>query len=104
MGPRRRRLTWTEGAHRELDAAIEFVAEESLEGAIRILDDVLRSAESLRSLAERGRIVPERADTAIREILVGRYRLIYEVTDSDVVILGVLHQHRDFHRWDGGEG
>ena len=40
MGPRRRPVVWTEGAPRDLDAAITFVADESLEGAIRLLQDI----------------------------------------------------------------
>ena len=103
MGSGRRRVAWTEGAHRQLDAAIDFVAEQSLEGALGLLDDILAAVESLEALAERGRVVPEREQPTIREILVGPYRILYEVTDSDVMILGILHQRRDFHRWDGGE-
>ncbi len=104
MGPRRRRVAWTQGAKRDLDAAIEFVALESLDGALHILEDMLDSAASLSTLAERGRIVPERGDATVRELLVGRYRLLYQVADSDVIILGVLHQRRDFGRWGGLDG
>ena len=98
MGPRRRQVVWTEGARRELDAAVTFVADESLEGAIRLLQDILNSADSLHSMPDRGRVVPERDDPTVRELLVGTYRLLYHVAVSDVVILGVLHQRRDFDR------
>ena len=101
MGSRRRRVVWSEGARRELDAAIAFVAEDSLGGALRLLEDILSSAESLSHLAERGRVVPERGDSAVRELVSGSYRLLYHVTDSDVVMLGLLHQRRDFDRWGG---
>ena len=96
MGPRRRRVVWTEGARRELDAAIAFVADESLEGAIGLLEDVLSSADSLQSMADRGRIVPERDDPTIRELIVGSYRLMYHVAESEIAIVGVLHQRREF--------
>ena len=66
MGPRRRRVVWTEGARRELAAAVAFVADESLEGAIRLLEDILNSADSLHSLPDRGRVVPERDDPTVR--------------------------------------
>ncbi len=32
--------------------------------------------------------------------LVDPYRLIYSVDERSVVILGLLHQRRDFERWD----
>ena len=47
----------------------------------------------------RGRVVPERNDPTVRELLVGPYRLLYHVAESDIVILGVLHQRQDFDRW-----
>jgi toxin ParE1/3/4 len=103
MGPRRRQVVWTEGALDELDAALEFVASESRQGALHLLDNVLSSVESLSTLAERGRVVPERQDLSVREIFVGDHRLLYLVADSDVVILGLLHQRRDFERWGGLE-
>ncbi len=96
MGPRRHQVIWTEGARRELDAAITFVAEESLEGAISLLDDILNSTDSLHSMPDRGRVVPERDDPRVRELLVGPYRLLYHVDESKVHILSMLHQRRDF--------
>jgi len=80
---------------------INFVADESPEAAIRLLDDILGSADSLRSMPDRGRIVPERDDPTVRELLVEPYRLLYNITESAVVILGLLHQRRDFDRWGG---
>jgi plasmid stabilization system protein ParE len=50
-----------------------------------MLDDALRTGASLATFAERGRVVPELGDPAIREVFVYKYRLQYEVQD-----LGVL--------------
>jgi len=60
---------------------------------------MLGAAEGLASLSERGRIVPEIDDPSIREVFVHRYRLLYEVTPTDVTILAILHGARDFARW-----
>jgi toxin ParE1/3/4 len=102
MGSRRRGVVWTIGARDALDEALEFIAQDSPAGAERILAATLDLAESLQSLSERGRIVPEMADAAIREVFVHSYRLIYRVADEDVVILAFLHGARDFERWRQG--
>ena len=99
MGPRRRRVAWSEGARRELDEAIGYVAEDSLQNAISLLERLLEAGESLAELSERGRVLPELGDPGVREIQVEPYRLIYSVSDADVVILGVLHGRRDFDQW-----
>jgi len=36
---------------------------------------------------------------ACESFFIDPYRLIYSAGDSEVVILGVLHQRRDFDRW-----
>lgn len=92
MGPRRRRVVWTRGASQELDESIEFIAEDSRQ-----------AAESLANLPDRGRVVPERGDPAIRELLVESFRLLYSATDEEVTILGLLHRRRDFTGWERSE-
>jgi plasmid stabilization system protein ParE len=46
-------------------------------------------------LSERGRVVPELGDPTVRELIVGNYRLIHEVTPETILILGVIHGARD---------
>lgn len=104
MAAGRRRVAWTESARKELDEAIAFVAEDSPQAALELLERILRGADSLSSLSERGRVVPERGDPAIREILLAPYRLIYGVDEGSVIILGLLHQRRDFERRDRNPG
>ena len=73
-----------------------------------VLEVVLGVAESLDRLSERGRVVPEIGDQSIREMFVYSYRLLYQVSEDEVRILGFLHGARDFQRWrrdadlDGG--
>jgi len=64
-----------------------------------MLVQALEAAASLADLSERGRVVPEQDDAAIREVFVGKYRLLYEVTPSQVLILTFLHGARDFAKW-----
>jgi plasmid stabilization system protein ParE len=103
MGPGRRRVAWSEGASRELDEAISHIAEDSSDSAVRVLERILESAESLSTMGERGRMVPERGDPSVRELLVDPFRLLYHLGESSVVILGLLHQRQDYHRWPRGQ-
>ena len=54
----------------------------------------MESASSLTELAEMGRIVPEFADQSIRELLVGPYRLVYEISDDRIFVLALIHGAR----------
>ncbi len=52
-------------------------------------------ARSLDELSNRGRVVPEFEDPPVRELLVGNYRLLYEVHEKTVAVLGLIHGARD---------
>lgn len=99
MGPRRRRVTWTEAALRALDSSVTFVAEESIEAAVQLLERVLEAADSLETLSERSSVVQEHGDPKIRQLLVGPLRLLYRVSHYEVFILGIVHQRRDVAAW-----
>lgn len=43
-----------------------------------------------------GRTVPEVSDPAVRELFVGRYRLLYRVLENEVQILAFIHGAQDF--------
>jgi toxin ParE1/3/4 len=96
---RRRAVVWAESARAGLDEVIEYIAQDSRDRALQVLQQALASASSLSTLAERGRMVPEFNDPAKRELFVFRYRLIYQVSPDHVTIEAFLHGARDFARW-----
>ena len=99
MAGQQRRVIWTESARSALDEALSYIAQESPQGAGSLLHQALEAAASLAVLSERGRVVPEQADPKVREVFVGRYRLLYEVRPSKVLNLSFLHGARDFSKW-----
>ncbi len=90
-----RRVAWTETAWRDLERAADYIAEDSPGYAAAFVRLVRDRARSLEEMAERGRVVPELNEPAVRELVVGSYRLIYEVADGDLFILGLIHGARD---------
>ena len=95
----RRRVIWAPRAQAALNEAVEFVAKDSISGALRVLEQALAAGESLATLSERGRVVPELNQPDTREIFVFRYRLLYDVEPEVVRIVAFLHGARDFERW-----
>ena len=99
MAPRRRRVVWAKSARQALDDAIGHIAEDSRDAARRVLSQALEAASTLTSFAERGRVVPELGDPAIRELFVYSYRLLYEIRNGTVAVIGFVHGARDFDDW-----
>jgi plasmid stabilization system protein ParE len=96
---RTRRVVWGESAQSALDEALNDIAEGSLDGAVRVLTRALEVADTLSTLAERGRVVPEVGESTLRELFVYEYRLLYRVREDRVVIQAFLHGARDFSKW-----
>ena len=90
------RVAWTESAWQELEAAAEYIARDSPHFASALIEEAQLAARSLKKFPQRGRVVPELRDSAVREIFVKQYRLIYEVGSSRVVVLSFLHGARHF--------
>lgn len=90
-----RQVAWTETAWRDLERIADYVAEDSPSYAAALVRRIRGCARSLEELAERGRVVPELDDPEVRELLVGNYRLIYEVGEESVHVLGLIHGARD---------
>jgi plasmid stabilization system protein ParE len=82
MAQRLRRVVWTAQAQLALDEALEYIAQDSADGARAVLDQALAAASGLATLSERGRVVPELGNPSVREVFVFRYRLLYEVGEA----------------------
>jgi toxin ParE1/3/4 len=73
-------------------------ANDSAEGAGRVLDGIERAMTSLETLPERGHIPPELERIAVRgfrEVHFKPYRVIYEVCGREVLVHAVLDGRRD---------
>jgi plasmid stabilization system protein ParE len=90
-----RTVRWTETATQDLEETAEFIGRDSRFYAAALVRETRAAARSLRTFAERGRVVPEIDTPDIREIFVRSYRLIYQVIADHVFILAFVHGARD---------
>ena len=73
------RIVWTETASLDLRGIVEFIAQDNPEAARFLAATVLDKIETASSFPDLGRVVPEKADTDIREVLLAPYRIIYQL-------------------------
>ena len=82
-----REIIWAEPAWRDLETAADFIGRDSESYASAFVQRVMESATFLTEFAEIG-------DETIRELLVNPYRLIYEISDDQVLILALIQGAR----------
>ncbi|HUE01792.1 MAG TPA: type II toxin-antitoxin system RelE/ParE family toxin [Bryobacteraceae bacterium] len=94
-------VRWTAPAYADLFEILDFVAAHRPDTARRLGRELLAQSKSLSKNALRGRVAPELLDqeiTTYREILVSRYRVIYQLHPEAVQIAAVMDAS-----WDVGE-
>jgi toxin ParE1/3/4 len=76
------KVVWTALARDDLQDIVQYIARDDMEAAHRVGERILKSVEVLGSMPELGRTVPERRDPRIREIIRGKYRIVYRVCEN----------------------
>jgi plasmid stabilization system protein ParE len=89
-------VRWTLQAADDLEAIVAFIGRDSMRYARFFAVSVLAAIDRLATFPYSGRVVPEQGDNAIREIILGSYRIVYRVQDDAVQILTVCHGSRLF--------
>ena len=91
------RVDWTVVAQRDLFGIVDYLAARNPPAAAAALERLERHASALARNPGRGRVVPELERLHVREyreLIVDNYRLLYRVTGSRVLVLGLLDSRR----------
>ena len=91
-------VRWTELAWHGVQSAAEYIARDSPRYASAFVEQARAASRSLQQFPNRGRIVPEESNPAIREIFVHSYRLIYRVRENNIDIINFIHGARIYTR------
>jgi toxin ParE1/3/4 len=84
-------IRWTPQAVDDLESIADFIAKDSPYYARLFVINVLGAVERLPKFPQSGRIVPELRNPAIREIILGNYRIVYRLRGSLAEVLTVYH-------------
>jgi toxin ParE1/3/4 len=91
-------VRWAEGAVRDLEGIVRFIAVDSPSNARKAVERLRARTKGLAALPERGRVVPELAAFGIqayRELVTRPYRVVYRVQGKTVIVLAVLDARGD---------
>ncbi|MCC6807414.1 MAG: type II toxin-antitoxin system RelE/ParE family toxin [Deltaproteobacteria bacterium] len=88
------RVDFSPEALRDLDAIFDYIARDNPSAALRWVNRLITRAEKAAKQPLAGRIVPELADQAIREVFVRHYRIVYRVERGRLLVLTVIEGHR----------
>jgi len=95
-----RKIEWALSAISDVKCLREFIARDSLPYAERFVQRLIEVIENTSSYPMMGRKMPEALDDNVREIMFQKYRIVYRVETSRILILMVIHGSRDLAQVD----
>lgn len=92
------KIVWTKSSLNDLKLIFEYISVDSHFYASRFVNRLVDRVEQLIIFPESGRIVPEKEDLSIRELIEGNYRIFYRLQKSSVTILRIHHSARNIKK------
>ena len=83
------KIIWSPLAGERLAKIYEFISQDNISAAQKMVDRIIKKVDTLSKNPERGRKVPEANRKEIREIFEGEYRIIYRIESKKVSILSI---------------
>lgn len=87
-------VRWTPQAASDLEAIAAFIGADSDHYASLFVCDIFAVTERLARFPRLGRVLPEKDEPTIREVILGSYRIVYRFGGELVEILTIHHGAR----------
>jgi toxin ParE1/3/4 len=89
-------IAWSPQAIRDVESIRAFIAQDSPAYADLVARRIVAAVERLHSFPESGRLVPERQDPSIREVVLSPFRIVYRLRGGIAEIATVFRGSRAF--------
>lgn len=87
-------VLWSERARVDLLAIGDFIARDKPRAAATLVGKILHAVQRTALFPASGRIVPEIDRSDIREVILENYRIVYQLSETTIVVLTVFESHR----------
>ena len=83
------KISWSQLALNDLKNIHAYIALDSQYYATNFIEKLVKKIKLLEKYPSSGRIVPEFENAEIRELIEGKYRIVYKLGESEVTILRI---------------
>ena len=85
-------IKWSPLSAEKLTDIVNHISKDNPNAARELATRIFTSVEKLIEFPKSGRVVPELGNLKYREVLVGKYRVIYSIVEDAIHILTIRHQ------------
>jgi addiction module RelE/StbE family toxin len=94
-------VNWSPEAVEDIEETARYIEKDSPSYAQAVIEQIIAASRQLNQFPLRGRVVPELEDENFRELFIYSYRLIYRVTEKQILIIAVIHGKRHLENVEG---
>ena len=91
------KIKWGKRAVKDLKSIHDYISLDSAFYAHRYVNKLISRVDQLETQPDSGRIVPEKEDPSIRELIEGNYRIFYKIQKNNIFILRIHHAARNIN-------
>lgn len=88
------KIIWTLRSMNDIKSIYDFISLDSQTYAKRFIQKLVLRVEQLNAFPDSGRIVPEKEDPSIRELIEGNYRIFYRIHRGNIYIIRIYNSAR----------
>jgi toxin ParE1/3/4 len=85
------KVIWSEQAIDDLTNIANYNSRFSENYSAALVTKLFKKSNILKTIPKIGRVVPEKKDASIRELIEGNYRLIYQISNEERVDILTVH-------------
>jgi len=86
-------VIWSPLALDRITEIAKYIADENKQAAIELVDNLFSRVNQLSDFPESGQSVPELGRSDVRQLVDGKYRIVYKIEPDSISVLTVRH-HR----------
>ncbi len=87
-------ISWSPQALRDLESIRDYVARDSVAYADLLVRRIVACVDRLAAFPDSGRVVPERGDPQVREVIAAPFRIVYRRLPEEVEVVTVFRASR----------
>jgi addiction module RelE/StbE family toxin len=87
-------INWTKKSLKDLRSINDYISLDSTFYAARFITKLIGRVDQLFEFPESGRMVPEKNDPEIRELIEGNYRIFYRLRKEKITVLRIHNAAR----------
>jgi toxin ParE1/3/4 len=94
------KVRFLKAAMRDMQEIKYYISKDNPAAAKRLLQKIRKKTKQLVQYPFSGRIIPETNETHLRELIIDKYRIMYQISNHYINVFAIYESHREYSNAD----